>query len=75
MLVLFKSFCQIICSPWLSYMGLVASKASLGFENSTGTDQPAHSRSLISTFVIHFWKKKSNVNMLVVKFQFSRLSL
>ena len=26
----------------------------LGFANNTGTDQPAHLRSLISAFVIHF---------------------
>ena len=25
-----------------------------GFANNTGADQPAHSRSLISAFVIHF---------------------
>ena len=25
-----------------------------GFANNTGADQPAHPRSLISTFVIHF---------------------
>ena len=27
-----------------------------GFANNTGADQPAHPRSLISAFVIHFLK-------------------
>ena len=27
---------------------------SSGFANNTGTDQPAHPRSLISAFVIHY---------------------
>ena len=35
-------------------MGLNARKPVLrGFANNTGADQPAHSHSLISTFVIH----------------------
>ena len=37
------------------YMGLDARKPVFGgFENNAGTDQPAHPRSLISTFVIRF---------------------
>ena len=36
-------------------MGLNARKPFFErFANNTGTDQPAHSRSLISAFVIHF---------------------
>ena len=35
--------------------GLVARKPVFGgFANNTGADQPAHPRSLISAFVIHF---------------------
>ena len=35
------------------HMGLDAKKTCLcGFANNTGADQPAHPRSLISTFVI-----------------------
>ena len=36
-----------------------------GFANITGADQPAHPRSLISTFVIHFWKV-SYLNLLSI---------
>ena len=36
-------------------MGLVAGKPVFGgVGNNTGADQPAHLRSLISAFVIHF---------------------
>ena len=35
-------------------MGLVTRKPVLWFANNTGTDQPAHPRSLISAFVICF---------------------
>ena len=36
-------------------MGLVARKPVFrGLANNTGLDQPAHPRSLIGTFVIHF---------------------
>ena len=38
-----------------------------GFANNTGADQPAHPRSLISAFVIRFWKIPY-VNLLQVKF-------
>ena len=38
-----------------AYMGLDAKKPVFGgFSNNKGADQPAHPRSLISTFVIHF---------------------
>ena len=47
---------------------------SSGFANNKVADQPAHPRSPISTFVIHFWKV-SYVNLLQVKFQFSSMSL
>ena len=37
------------------YLGLVENKPfSGGFANNTGADQPAHSRSLISAFVVRF---------------------
>ena len=41
-----------------------------GFTNNTGAEQPAHTRSLISAFVIRFWKC-SYVNLPQVKFKFS----
>ena len=41
-----------------------------GFTNNTDADQPAHPRSLISAFVIPFWKV-SYVILLQMKFQFS----
>ena len=52
-------------------MGLEARKPVFGgFANNTGADQPAHPRSLISTFVIRFLESII-VNLLQVKFQFS----
>ena len=44
------------------------------FANNTGADQPAHRRSLISSFGFAFWKV-SYLTLLRVKFQFSSLSL
>ena len=42
----------------LYYMGLDARKPVFrGFANNTGADQPAHPRSLISAFVIHFLER------------------
>ena len=41
-----------------------------GFANNTGADQPAHTRSLISAFVIRF-RKVPYVDFLQIKFQFS----
>ena len=35
-------------------MGLVARTCLRGFANYTGANQPAHPRSLISAFIIHF---------------------
>ena len=37
-------------------MGRDVTNLSSGFANNTGADQPAHSCSLISAFVIHFLK-------------------
>ena len=52
-------------------MGLDARNPVLGGgANNTGADQPAHLRSMISAFLIAFWKV-SYVNLLHVKFQFS----
>ena len=50
----------IVPGPW-------ASTRLRGFAKKTGADQPAHPRSLISDFVIRFWKV-SYVNLLQVKF-------
>ena len=44
---------EILLSPL--YMGLVMMKPVRMFGNNTGTDQPAHLRSLISAFVIRFF--------------------
>ena len=41
-----------------------------GFANNTGADRPAHPCSLISAFVVRFWKVLY-VNLLQMKFQFS----
>ena len=42
-------------SKSLKYLGLDARKPVFGgFANNTGADQPAHTRSLISAFVIRF---------------------
>ena len=35
-----------------------------GFANNKGADQPAHPRSLISAFVIRFFRKYQYVNLL-----------
>ena len=45
-----------------------------GFTNNTGADQPAHPRSLISAFVIAFWKVPY-LSLLQAEFHFSSESL
>ena len=45
-----KSFVIIFVMKWASTWENLSS----GVWNNTGTDQPAHPRSLISAFVIHF---------------------
>ena len=59
------------CHCGISLYGPRREKTCLrGFANNTGADQPAHPRSLVSTFIICFWKG-SYLNLLQVKFQFS----
>ena len=58
----------IFCLCPLLY-GLQREKTCLrGFANNTGADQPAHSRSLISAFVIRFLESII-CNLLQMKFQ------
>ena len=48
---------QITCHGSYRSIGPGREKTCLrGFVNNTGADQPAHSRSLISAFVIHYWE-------------------
>ena len=62
---------MIILNPNICNKGLVARKPVFdGFVNNKGADQPAHPRSLISAFVIPFWKV-TYVNLVQVKFQLS----
>ena len=57
--------------PEDSLIGPCRNKTCLrGFANNKGADQPVHLHSLISTFVVHFWKV-SYPDLLRPKFQFS----
>ena len=54
-LIWVQTLCKIYAAFIYFYMGLRREKPCLqGFANNTGADQPAHPRSLISAFVIHF---------------------
>ena len=54
--------------PKLFFLHLSQCPAGGGVANNTGTNQPAHARSLISTFVIRFLE--SIICMLQVNFNF-----
>ena len=55
------TFLEIVtCDPLVytmyNYLGLDARTCLWGFANNTGAEQPAHPGSLITAFVIRFWK-------------------